>query len=454
MDLTRRQFLCRSASALAGLGMIGSMEKMLQAAVVDTSGYKALVCVFLYGGNNAFNWLVPVTTSGYSLYSAARANLALAQGSLLPLNATASDGSTYGLHPSCPELQALFNLGRAAFICNVGTLVQPTTRAQARARSVPLPPQLFSHSDQTTLWMTSIANSMERYGWAGRIADKLSLQGVIPSLQVNINVGGQNFWTEGRDTIPYALGNNGAPTLTVVNSAYRGNSRRNASLDILNQASADPNLLVSEYAAVRKLSAAKVALVNNSLAAVGNLATTFTALPGDSGLGNQLRQVARLIKARTLIGDTRQIFFVSMGGYDTHNGELASQATLFTALSRHLNSFSNAMIELGVQNNVTTFTASDFGRTLGANADGSDHGWGSHALTFGGAVQGGQYYGTMPTLIISGPDDYGSGRMVPTTATDQYAATLARWFGIADVDLPVLFPNLNNFAAPHLGFLG
>jgi uncharacterized protein (DUF1501 family) len=435
--------------------MLSSLESVLEAATVDTSGYKALVCVFLYGGNNAFNWVVPVSSGTYSMYSAARANLALAQGTLLPLNATASDGSTYGFHPSCPELQALFNAGHASILCNIGTLIQPTTTVQAQKHQVPLPPQLFSHSDQQTQWMTSYAQSGERFGWAGRWADMVAAQGLIPNLEWNLNVGGQNYFTEGKNTIPYALGSNGAPQLAVVNSSYRGNARKNASLDILAQASADPKLMVSEYAAIRKLSAAKVALVNNSLASVGDLATPFPNQPNDSGLGNQLHEVARMIKARTLIGDTRQIYFVSMGGYDTHNGELQSQQSLFLALSRHLNAFYNGMVELGVQNNVTVFTASDFGRTLGANADGSDHGWGSHALVLGGAVQGGQYVGTMPTLQISGPDDYaGNGRMTPTTSTDQYGATLARWFGVADADLPTLFPNLSNFPVKNLGFLG
>ncbi|MGE0189929.1 MAG: DUF1501 domain-containing protein [Steroidobacteraceae bacterium] len=446
-----------STTAFASAGMLSTMGEMQNAtaATADTSGYKALVCVFLFGGNSSFNWLVPTSSAGYSTYAQSRSNLALSQSSLLPLNGAASDGFSYGLHPSCPEIQTLFNAGNATFICNVGTLVRPATVAQAKAGSVALPPQLFSHIDQQTLWQTSIADSAERYGWAGRVADLYYSQGVRSNLALNINVGTANYWQDGRVTIPYVLGTAGAPTLDILNNTgYRAGARRQASIDLLNQAKVDSNPFVKEYAAVRTNAIGKVSLVQNAFNSIGDLATPFPPFLGDSDLGAQLHMVARTIKARSQFADGRQIFFVSMGGYDTHNGELATQASLLQILSKNLSSFWDAMGEVGMQSNVTLFTASDFGRSLGSNGDGSDHGWGGHSLVLGGAVQGGRYYGTMPSLAINGANDLGNGRIVPTTSTDQVAATLTRWFGVADADLDSLFPNLPNFSSRNLGFLG
>ena len=453
---SRRQFIHFGASTLASAGMLSTMGGLQRAlaATTDVTGYKALVCVFLFGGNSSFNWVVPTSTAAYNTYKSSRSNLALAQNSLLPLNGTASDGNTYGLHPSCTELRTLFNATNAAVIANVGTLVRPATAPQARGGLVPLPPQLFSHSDQQTLWQTSIADSAERYGWAGRIADLLVDQGVMPNLATNINVGGANYLQEGRRSIPYVLGADGAPVMNATdNGSYRNGARRNAVLQLLNQAATDENFLVREFASIQQNAADKVSFVNSAFSAAGNLTTQFPSFAGDSNLGRQLQQVARAIKARSHLGDSRQIFFVSHGGYDTHNAELGTQQELLNQLSKNLSAFYAALTEMGVQNNVTLFTASDFGRSLGSNGDGSDHGWGGHAMVMGGAVRGGRFYGTMPSLAVNRPDDDGSGRIIPTTSTDQYAATLARWFGVQDADLDVVFPNLKNFSARDLGFL-
>ena len=460
-SLSRRKFIGLSGGALASSSLLTTLSGFQRALAVtpDNSDYKALVCVFMFGGNDGFNWLVPnpATLTGsdpYSVYSRSRSNLALARNSLLPLNGTASDGSAYGLHPSCPEIQTLFNNGNAAFLCNVGTLVRPTTAAQAKAGSVTLPSQLFSHIDQQTLWMTSTSNSLERYGWAGRVADFYDANGYSSSLPMNINVGDTNYWQEGRRTIPYGMGIDGAPVMNVTNNSayYRSGTRQNAATALLSQATQDSNLLVSEYAAVQLGAAGKVSLVNNALAG-GDLSTQFGSWPGDGDLGKQLHQVARCIKARANFSSSRQIFFVGMGGFDTHNGLLNTQAALLGYLSKHLKSFWDSMSELGVQNKVTLFTASDFGRSLGSNGDGTDHAWGNHHLIMGGTVSGGRYYGTMPSLAIGGADDVGNGRVVPSTSTDQFASTLCRWFGIADSDLNSIFPNLANFGTRNLGFM-
>lgn len=461
-QVSRRDVLRLGATTL--LASVGASKLGLTgrafAANPYVTGYKALVCVYLTGGNDGFNMLVPTSNALYGTYSTSRTNLAIAQNTLLAINGTASDGNSYGLHPSCPELQSLFNAGHVAFVCNVGTLIQPTTAAQARSGGVPLPPQLFSHIDQTKQWMTSIPQSLDLAGWAGRIADLLAANGVGANLAYNLNVGGANVWQEGKVTLPYALGINGAPALKVTaNTMYLNGARAKVVNDLLTQASGDSNLMVSQYQAVIGNANTKVSVVTNALNAAGDLTTQFPNSPGDGGqsgdgyLDAQLHEVARVIKANQQFGDARQIFFVQLLGFDTHNGELATQSRLLGYVSKYMNNFWNAMGEIGMQNNVTVFTMSDFGRTLGSNGDGSDHAWGNHQLVLGGAVKGG-YYGTMPSLQIGGPDDFSSGRIVPTTSTDQYVAPIAQWFGVQASDLPALFPNLKNFAQPALAFLG
>lgn len=452
--VNRREFLTFGAKTMASAGLLataGSLQTAL-AAATDTAGYKALVCVFLSGGNNGFNTIVPLSSSAYDTYRTTRTNLALPQASLLPLNGTASDGNTYGMNGNCAPLQSLFNTGRMAIVGNVGPLIVPTTKAQFQAGSVPLPPQLFSHLDQQIHWWTSRPDSTERLGWAGRIADLYTRNGYNPRLAMNINVGGSNYWQEGGESIPYVLGPNGAPTRFTTRSGWRNGTRRQAALDLLAQGTGSAPLLTSEWGGIELNAQSKVSLVNNALAQSGSFVTQFQDEAGDHGIASQLRAVARTIRARSQIGDSRQIFFVNMGGYDTHNDELSLQGNLLRMLSRAINSFQSAMNEIGMQDSVTLFTASDFGRSLGSNGDGSDHAWGNHHMIVGGAVRGG-YYGKMPSLALNGPDDAANGRVLPTTSTDQYAATLARWFGVADADLPVVFPNLVNFPTRTLGFV-
>lgn len=457
---SRRAFLRYLGGAVASSTLIGSLGGARSAvAASNVSGYKALVCLYLNGGNDGFNWVVPVTPAAYSTYARSRSVLALASSTLLPLKGTASDGNAYGLHPSCPELQSLFNAGNAAVVCNVGPLVQPGTVAQAQSGSLPLPPQLFSHIDQSTEWMTAYAQSPNRYGWAGRIADLLVAQGNSAQLSFNIDVGGTNYWQAGQATNAYALGTNGAPSTAIFNNPYyRGGARAQVAQALLTQAASDPNLMVAAHAAIWQSAGTKATLVSNALAAAGDLTTVFPAASvnsvGDSGLSQQLHEVARVIKAQSQIGDARQMFFVQMGGFDTHDAELSSQPTLLGYVSSYVDAFWKAMVEINQQDNVTLFTMSDFGRTLTTNNEGTDHGWGNHHIVVGGAVQGGRFYGSMPSLVVGGANDFGQGRMMPTTSCDQYAATLASWFGIGASDLATVFPNLASFSTANLGFLG
>jgi uncharacterized protein (DUF1501 family) len=454
-NYSRRQFIQLGTGAAIASTVLpfGGFGRAMAAPV---TGYKALVCLMLNGGNDGHNWLVPVTSSAYEGYAAGRQSLALAANSLLPLKGAAANGITYGLHGSCPELQSLFNAGSAAFVSNVGPLVRPTTLAQALANSSTLPPQLFSHFNQLSEWQTGVPQSMTSLGWGGRVADLFLSQGLTSNLAFNIAVGGSSTWQQGQTTIPYTLGVNGAAKLSVDNTPwFRNDLRAKATHALITQGASDPNLMVETYADIYQNSAAKYSLVTNALSAAGDFATVFPAAASqDWGLSQQLHEVARVIKAQAQIGDTRQLFFVQLGGFDTHSGQLTTQSMLLSYVSKYVSAFYKAMAEIDMQNNVTLFTMSEFGRTLASNGTGADHGWGNHHLVVGGGVKGGKFYGTMPDLKIGGANDVGQGRLLPTTSADQFAATLASWFGVADSQLNSIFSNLPNFSVRNLGLFG
>jgi uncharacterized protein (DUF1501 family) len=450
--LTRRHLLQLGAGALAASTVtLGGARRGFAAA--GQSGYKALVCLHLNGGNNSHNWVVPVSQPAYGVYATGRQDLALAQNSLLPLQGAAPNGVTYGLHPSCPELQALFNRGTAAIVGNVGPLIHPSTAAQARAGSAALPPQIFSHLNQTTEWQTGVPQAKTPCGWGGKIADLFVSEGATANLSFNISLVGANIWQQGQTTNPYTLGVNGAAHLNATNdNSYRNWLRQRATQALITQGAGDPNLLVGTASSIFQSAAAKASLVQGADA---TLTASFPAAQAsDWNLSLQLQEVARVISAQAQIGDSRQLFFVELGGFDTHNGELATQQRLLGYVSQYVNAFWNAVTEIGMHDNVTLFTMSDFGRTLTSNGTGADHGWGSHHFVVGGAVQGGKFYGKMPDLTLGGPDDFGQGRLVPSTSADQYAATLSKWFGVSDANLNSIFTNLPNFPVRNLGFLG
>ena len=457
MSISRRTFLRQAACAALGTTSIASTVwnlRAINAASAQTlvggagdSDFRALVCLFLYGGNDGNNLLVPRDASGYAAYAAARGVLALPQAGLLPITPATSDGRLYGLHPSVPELATLFNTDKKlALLTNVGTLVAPVTRANYLAGTAALPPQLFSHADQSVQWQTSWADAPPQTGWGGRMADLLVSMNGSAQVSMSISLAGTNTFQVGNQVFQYQVSPAGTIGLDDVN--YPGGATRmqavQGMLDLPRQ-----NLFEAEFARITQRSLANNALLANVLPGI----TLNTPFPANNDLAGQLAMIARLIAARSTLGMKRQIFFCSVGGYDTHGDELNAHASLLTELSQAMSAFYQATVELGVANQVTTFTASDFGRTFATNGSGSDHGWGGHQLVLGGAVKGGEIYGTVPTLVVDGPDDTDEGRWIPTTAVDEYSATLAKWFGVTPGNLSAVLPNIGRFARPDLGFM-
>jgi len=450
-DPTRRAVLAGGVRCLlagSGMGLLRRLHALQEAAldgpVVDD--YRALVCVFLSGGNDSFNLLVPTNPADHAAYAAARGNLALAAPSLLPIDPIDAQGRTFGLHPSVPELQQLFTSGQLAFVVNTGTLLQPTTKTQFRSNAVRKPAQLFSHSDQAQQWQAPSALANGLAGWAGRAADLLLGLNNGSPLSPAVTVAGTTRLLQGQTVVPYAVGTNGSVQLSGT-SGTRGQRRLAAFRALLAQRHAHP--MAAAFADLQEQAIELDALIRSALAAQPPLATPFAS----NGLANQLKMVARMIGLRHALGVRRQVFFVRFGGFDTHSDQLTFHAQLLATLSAALKSFADALVELDAASAVTTFTLSEFGRTLSSNGNGSDHGWGGNQLVMGGAVRGRNLYGTWPSLGLEGPDDLGRGRIIPTTAVDQFAATLAKWFGVAPGDLTGVFPRLGEFATADLGFM-
>ena len=457
-DLTRRRFIGRACAAVGATGMLNALAqlRMIGALAADSapSDYKALVCLFLYGGNDSNNLLVPTDNANYQLYSTARSVLALDQSSLLPISPKSySDGRTWGLHPSLVEAQQLFANGNLALLANTGTLVQPVTLKQWNAGTVALPPQLFSHADQQVQWQSSIPDRPFVTGWGGRLADIVNSLNSNPKISMSVTVAGQNSFQVGQMTTQFAVNSAGAAVLSGTTGSTLATSRYATQQNILSQQ--EQNLFEAAFGGLTVSSIANTQLLNTTLAAAPALATAFPA----TGIGPQMKMIAKMIGIAPQLGLTRQIFFASLGGFDLHSDQLGAHATLFMQLSQALSAFSAATTELGVPNQVTTFTASDFSRTFNTNGTndgtaGSDHGWGSHHLVMGGAVQGGDIYGQVPLLELGGPEDTGRGRWIPTTSVDEYAATLATWFGVSASNLSVVLPNIGRFGTSNLGFMG
>jgi uncharacterized protein (DUF1501 family) len=447
MATNRRSFIkyasLAAAGNAAGLRPFGLMNSLAQ----TTPDYKALVCVFLFGGNDANNMLIQFDTAGYANYSTIRGPLAIPQAQLLQLGGSATK---FALNPNLPDVQTMFNNKNAALVTNVGTLMQPTTRAQYLAGSL-VPTNLFSHTDQQNEWQNAAQSSATATGWAGRIADVISGQyNTGAQIPMITSVAGDTLFCNGATSTPVSVspGNVGGASCsegTTECAAQQETAQALLSFSSgLSLITADNSITTNAYAYAKTLS--------DAVQSVSPLQTVF---PANNSLAAQLKQIAQIIQVRAALGVSRQIFFASVGNFDTHSDQLPLQGALLASVSPALAAFYASTQELGVQNNVTTFTMSDFSRTFQPNSNtGSDHAWGSHHIVMGGAVKGGQMYGTFPNLTLNGPDDSGSnGRWVPSTASVQYAATLAQWFGVSVAQLPSVFPNIGAFATNNLGFV-
>jgi uncharacterized protein (DUF1501 family) len=446
MRTTRRTFInCASLAAagnLLGLRPFGALNALAQSS---SSDYKALVCVFLFGGNDANNTLIPFDTTGYGNYSSIRGDLALAQSTLLPL----TPAPNFALHPNLPDVQTLFNNKNAAFVANVGTLVQPLTRTEYLAGQT-APTNLFSHPDQQLEWQNAAQSAATPTGWAGRMADVLgSSYNQGASIPMITSVAGDTLFCNGSATSPVSIspGNVSGASCSEGSecSARQLTAQALLTLDSgISLVQADDQITTNAYAYAKTLADA-----------VQSITPLQTVFPANNGLASQLKQVAQIIQVRAALGVQRQIFFAGIGNFDTHADQLSLQASLLAQISPALAAFYNATVELNVASQVTAFTMSDFSRTFQPNSNnGSDHAWGSHHIVIGGAVNGGQIYGTYPTLSLGGPDDSGSnGRWVPSTASSQYAATLAQWFGVTAAELPGVLPAIGNFTTTNLGFV-
>ena len=447
--INRREFLKNSGAAAAFAATPGLAYSQVIGGGAPFDDYRALVCVFLFGGNDSFNMLVPRSAAEYSVYAASRQNLAIAQDELLPITTPGTGTTMYGVHPTMASLQQLFEAGSAAFVTNVGPLVEPTSRDDFFNKSVALPPQLFSHNDQQDQWNSLQGDRTSKTGWAGRMADLIRSNVTDQKMATNASLFGTNLLQSAEETVAYVMGPSGPLEFTGFSTipGEPGYEQRNAFVRILE----------AQYGSIYERAFAEVqqraiATADTVIAAINSRPVPSTPFP-QSQLGEQLRTVARLIAARDELQMQRQVFFVATGGFDSHDNQNQDQPGLLADVSESLAAFYNASVELGVSGSVTTFTQSDFGRTLTSNGDGTDHAWGGNQVVLGDGVLGGQLFGTYPELQIGGPEDVGGGRFIPSTSADQYAATLSRWFGIPDSELDSVAPNLANFAVRDLGFL-
>lgn len=443
--LSRRRFLAEANCAAVGtISLFSSLFtlRLTAGAVAGASlpGYKSLVCLFLSGGNDSFNMLVPRLPESYQEYAAVRSTLALPRESLLPISSPGQAYAEFGLHPALPQLQGLYNAGHAAFVSNVGTLVQPTTLQQYRSGAVSLPTGLFSHADEQLHWQTvvpQVAGSGPK-GWAGRMADCLSQANSTGKVAMNISLSGKSVLQSGNATVPYIT----APDGSVLLQEYDADPFSRMAID---------SALSQGYRNLYQQTLAEYTRKSIDTAIVFQEATsgvTLTETFPNTYTGSRLRSIAQIMAARSPLGMDRQIFFINRGGWDHHKEVLLKQEGLFAELDAAIGAFWRELGHLGLQDEVVLFTASDFARTLTSNGLGSDHAWGGNHFVVGGAVNGGRIYGQYPVLAANGPLDVGRGRLLPTTSVDAYMADLASWFGVPPAEIPTVFPNATNFFNP------
>ncbi len=432
------------------------LERQL-ALAQSAPDYKALVCVYLQGGNDGENTLIRYDTAGYQNYASIRpvaSGINIPRASLLPIQPS-NVGFPYGFHPACPALKTLFDGGKLAVIANMGALVEPVTRSALSGGTARLPGNLFSHSDQELAIQSADSTGVSHVGWGGRIADRLDPYNPGSLFPPLISTGGLHTFASGLASVPLILPESGANLK--LSTCCAESALEEAALRLM-MARSRSNV----YEAAVALYAQEGLSASSVLSPIFGPDTTPSSLVTQAfgnlsdHVANQLRTIAQLIEQRQQTGLKRQVFYVHQFGYDTHGGQPGIQQQLLGDFSSGVGAFCSAMKALGLESNVTVFTLSDFGRTFNpASNQGTDHGWGNYAFVAGGAVKGGRFYGTLPTLALDGPDDFsGAGRWIPTTSVEQYGATLGRWFGMAEGDLPYVFPNIGAFPNTNLGFMG
>ncbi|ALS33747.1 hypothetical protein PTRA_a2681 [Pseudoalteromonas translucida KMM 520] len=445
MSINRRQFL--SLCLKGGVSAAALTSLQLQALTgatnaVELGDYKALVCIFLYGGNDSLNMLMPLEGEQRKLYEQSRQNLAVK--SPIALNTQSSFAGGVGLHPALAPMQSVFDSANLAFVGGVGTLLAPTTLDDYKNKAVPLPQHLFSHNNQQAAWMYGREKASLNNGWGARLLERLNQQ---DQFAANISLDGTNLWQTGAQTKAFSLNKSGISKI----NALAGNSAHTAHVtNIMNRIMGNTHHpLTGAYANSFNSAIINTQTMNSALEAAPELITSFS----DTGLSKQLAAVTKAISVQAKLSTQRQVFFVSMGGFDTHDNQLNTHPALLSTLAQGLNEFNSAMNELNMADKVTSFTMSDFGRTLTSNGDGTDHGWAGNQIVMGGAVKGADIYGELLTQHLDGPQDTGRGRLIPSVANEQYFSTLAKWFGVPASELGDIFPNLKYFNQSTLDFM-
>lgn len=465
---TRREFLGRVTMGCASIGVTSLLSGITNLGLMNAAAaanrplfrpknnYKALVCVMLQGGNDSFNMLVPKGSAEYNEYATIRGGLALAQNDLLPINPTNISGMEFGLHPSLPNVQSLFENGNAAFISNVGALVEPTSVSGYLNDTANLPIGLYSHIDQRKHWHTSVPQDINALGWGGKLADILYTNNSNQDISMNISLDGVNVFQRGNEVSEYAISHKSTGSVLINNAnsnSFYQTLKRNT-LDNLMDQSYNSILETAYSNTVKSASGSSFAFST----AISNGTPIDETAFNEDDISQKLLMVAKTIAAKDNLMVSNQTFFIEFQGFDTHDDLIVDQSDLLTQLDNAIGAFNGAMVELGLENDVVGFTMSDFGRKLSSNGDGTDHGWGGNALVWGNAVDGQKIYGQYPDLYLDNPLDIGGGRLIPTTSCDEYFAELALWFGASSSDLNQIFPNINNFWTPApngpLGFMG
>lgn len=462
-SMSRRKFIGDSCAALGYTTLFSSLInlKAMAAAAMDNSAiipyggnYKALVCLMLNGGNDSFNMLIPKGGNEYNEYATSRSNMAIPQNDILQINPNTTDGRAFGLHPEFKDMRQIFESGNLAFLANVGTLIEPSTKSDIKNDVVKTPLGLFSHSDQQQQWQTGKPSERTNIGWGGRIADLVQSMNSNDTISMNISLRGSNIFQRGDQIIPYAIKKEGSVGISGYNDNGFFDELRTEALN---------SMMEKDYQDIYKSTYINTVKASNDAnlefqEAIDGIQEFVTPLPEDNKLAEQLRMIAKTISARDTLRFSRQIFFVEIGGFDNHNELIINHASNLKKVNDALSYFNSLMFELNMNDCVTTFSISDFARTLSSNGNGTDHAWGGNAFMMGGAVNGKEIYGDYPTLALDSDLDLRNGVLVPTTAADMYIAELALWFGVSAPDLNTILPNLSNFydtnsGTPPLGFM-